>query len=257
MDGVQQQRSVPRAETTPAHLRPNPHSLISESAWRHKLLPFMIGTLVTFSVFFLATSYWQMTKLASRIQNGPTLVVNEFPTSGNTATSRQVMNDLEFARWIVLARLETYVTTSRHHQSNTMLMFAIWTRYLGFVTGMILSLLGAAFVLGRLREPHTEIGGDSPAVRISLASSSPGLILVVLGAFLMTLTIVKQAHIQLNDQPVYIAATSMPAGFEGDAMPYDESAVSEADRRSSAGKHALKQLEPENPALDTSSYNLE
>ena len=44
----------------------------------------------------------------------------------------------------------------RYHQANVLLMAGVRVRYPGLVTGMILALIGAVFVLGKIREERTE-----------------------------------------------------------------------------------------------------
>ena len=46
---------------------------------------------------------------------------------------------------------------------------------------MILAIVGAAFILGKLREDRTERAKqESEALKISLATTSPGIVLAVL-----------------------------------------------------------------------------
>jgi len=82
-------------------------------------------------------------------------------------------------------------------------MARIWVRYLGFITGMILSFIGAIFVLGKLREPKTEMS-VSGSVKTHIATQSPGIILVLLGSIIMLTTILSHHQISVVDAPIYI-----------------------------------------------------
>jgi hypothetical protein len=69
---------------------------------------------------------------------------------------------------------------------------------------MILSFLGASFILGKMREPQTETSGKAGMAEFSLKTSSPGIILTVLGVILMLSTIVMQHEHTVVDNPVYL-----------------------------------------------------
>jgi hypothetical protein len=113
-------------------------------------------------------------------------------------------------------------------------MSAIWSKYLGFMTGMTLALVGAAFVLGQLRTPTSELGAKGAPFEVSLRSSSPGLVLAVLGVLLMATTIVTQSVVNSNDSPTYLG--------EGVVTPV-------------GGKPDLPGLEPRCPASGESHAN--
>jgi hypothetical protein len=72
--------------------------------------------------------------------------------------------------------MESFLVTQRYHQAAAQLMAGLWTRYLGFITGMILALVGASFVLGKLREPAQKIDGKFPMIDFSIRTASPGII---------------------------------------------------------------------------------
>jgi len=106
--------------------------------------------------------------------------------------------------------MEAFIVENRYHQVSVSLMAGLWLRYLGFVTGMILSLVGASFVLGKLREPVTEIAGKLSNVNLSLQSASPGIILVFLGAVLMIATILDEDKYELEDHRIYLTGLETP-----------------------------------------------
>ena len=85
-------------------------------------------------------------------------------------------------------------------------MSRIWISYLSFVTGMILSLVGASFILGRIREPATKLDADTKVAKFSIASSSPGIILATLGTLLITTSILTNHRIAVEDKSVYLNA---------------------------------------------------
>jgi len=173
--------------------------------WQKKLLPVMIGMLTALTLFFFIASLTQLYYLHSRIEQSPKLDLNPalgtLEKDGSSITEKGRLN---IARWKTLSILEGNALASRYHQANVSLMSRIWTKYLGFVTGMILALVGAAFILGKLREPETKLDMDGGgAGKLSITSASPGLILALLGVILMITTIVTHNEIEVRDSPVY------------------------------------------------------
>jgi hypothetical protein len=148
-------------------------------SWQRRLLPLMIKVVLILAIFFFLASLAQLAYLHNNIKNSPEISEN----------------------WI--AELEHYVIQKRYHQGHTSLMSRIWIKYLGFVTGMILSIIGATFVLGKLQESESKIELTSSQVRLSIISSSPGIILAILGTVIMITTIVTKQPIELYDDSVY------------------------------------------------------
>ena len=171
--------------------------------WQYKLLPLMIRMIVFLAIFFFIASLAQLIYLHKRIEQMPEIKMDQL-LSPNTDKA-------------VLA-LELLIIEKRYHQANTSLMSRIWLKYLGFVTGMILTFIGATFVLGKLREGPTNIQLTSKDVKLSIVSSSPGIILALLGTFIMVVTIYKHNPIALYDANVYLPSTIVK---EYNAIPSD------------------------------------
>jgi hypothetical protein len=183
--------------------------------WQSRLLPLMIRMLVGLTVFFFLASLIQLVYLHTSIREGPRLdvvdlMVGEGGEDGLAADLR------------ALVILESNALERRYHQANVLLMSRVWRRYLGFVTGMILALVGAAFILGKLREEVSDVELKSTAAALNLKSTSPGLVLTVLGVVLMIATIVTHHEITIADTPVYVrqaAVTAKPS--LGDSLTGD------------------------------------
>jgi hypothetical protein len=165
----------------------------------------MIGMLVVLTLFFFVASLYQlkvlhgeMTKVSS-IDLSPALSMLEM---GELNISDK--DKMDAAIWKTLSILEGNALQRRYHQANAILMSRIWTRYLGFVTGMTLALVGAAFVLGKLREPESTLDVEGTSIgKLSIASASPGLTLAFLGTVLMVTTIVVHNKIEVRDTPSF------------------------------------------------------
>ena len=93
----------------------------------------------------------------------------------------------------------------RYSQGGLLLVSRIFTKYLGFFTGMILAIVGAIFIIGKLQESSSDIeGAVSDQMKLKIVSSSPGIIFGVLGTVLMLSTILQHAEISVKDQPLFL-----------------------------------------------------
>lgn len=171
--------------------------------WQSRLLPLIKRIIIGLCVFFFVATLGQLIYLQTSINNAPKIDLSSMVTNYKPANQMQVN---EFENWMQLKStilLEENTMERRHHQANVLLMSSIWIRYLGFVTGMILAFIGAAFILGKFQEQYSEFGAKLPSADFTLKSSSPGMLLAVLGSLLMVLTIVMQHTINVNDADIY------------------------------------------------------
>jgi len=207
-----------------------------DHSWQLRLMPFMIGLLLAAGSVLFAATLFQLYELNLKIQDAPELHSSELLEQASTGST------LMEKQWRTLVVLESHVLQQRYHQANVLLMARIWIRYLGFVTGMMLALIGAVFILGKLREPTTTltVSGESadPAIpgnfKAQLLTQSPGIVLVTLGTALMLITILVHHPILVNDAPVYTSVTaigktspmqSKPAALNLDTSEHSESAA--------------------------------
>ena len=201
----------------PAGVRPGRREVAASSgdrAWQKRLLPVMVGLLVTLTAFFFIASCVQLYYLQARIERAPQLDLSAAVASldeigkdlQNAKVGNQLAfnNRLQFARWKTLALLEANALQRRYHQSGVLLISRIWTRYLGFVTGTILAMVGAAFILGKLQEATSNLGAEGGFGKLSLSTASPGLVLATLGTMLMLATLATNMDLQVNDGPIYL-----------------------------------------------------
>lgn len=170
----------------------------SDHRWQMQLLPLMRGMIVGLTIFFFAASLGQLIYLDREIQNAPHVATAQL---GGAPAAVQNLASPEFR---ILAGLDAALLERKYHQANVFLMGRLWTSYLGFVTGMILALVGAVFILGKMREDSSELNTSGVAGTVTLRSSSPGIVLAVLGVVLMTTTIVTNHPIETSDAPVFL-----------------------------------------------------
>lgn len=158
----------------------------------------MISMIVGLTLFFFIASLAQLAYLHGKIWDAPR--VNSAALQVPTGTGSLD----EGARFNALAILEANAVERRYHQANVLLMSRVWARYLGFVTGMIMALVGATFILGKLREEMTSLEAKGSAAALTLHTASPGLVLAVLGVGLMAATIVTHQEISTTDTSIYM-----------------------------------------------------
>jgi hypothetical protein len=179
----------------------------SISSWHSRLLPYMITMLFGLTLFFFIATMIQLYVLQNRVAATPELNIDKeiqhLLSTGSPPASP------ENAVVAIQARLEAHSIARRYAIGQSILMARLWARYLGFVTGMILSLVGAVFILGKLREASSSVNIDASFAKIALVSTSPGLIMTVLGTALMLATILTNPEIQVNDARVYLSDTSV------------------------------------------------
>jgi len=177
----------------------------ARATWQLKLLPLMAALLTLASVAFLVVSLIQTNRVRAQIANGPSLTlppeVARLSCVGPSLTAGQQQ---ACVRWKVVVQLEAYTIAQRYHQANAALVVRAWIKYLGFLTGMILAIVGAVFILGRLTEASSHLAAEGTFGKFSVDSVSPGLILAVLGTILMVTTVLINPPTGVTDAPVYV-----------------------------------------------------
>jgi hypothetical protein len=162
--------------------------------------------IVGLTIFFFAASLVQLYYLDTRIEKLPAPDYVRYGLAPDTARVAQPSPELR-----LLASLDLTLMERRYHQANVFLMGRLWISYLGFVTGMILALVGAVFILGKLREDTTEASGKAPGgIEAALRTSSPGIVLAALGVVLMIATIVTNHPIHTADSAVFLGSRGKP-----------------------------------------------
>lgn len=174
----------------------------------------MMGMLIVLAAVFFVGSFVQLVYLNYQMANPPTLhpaqllddaVCRNFASPDRMISASQCAR-LQQERALIV--LESNVVDRRYHQANAIVMFSVWSRYLGFVTGMTLAMVGAAFILGKLIEPATHVEAEAAQWKASISSASPGLVLCFLGAILIVASITTLHELQTRDKAVYLGASA-------------------------------------------------
>jgi hypothetical protein len=169
--------------------------------WQSRLLPLLIGLLIAFTAVFCISNLFQIFTVQDYIRKAPTLDTHSILSPEARASD---------PRLGVLADLESYALVRRYHQANIVVMGRLYVVYLGFTTGMILALVGAAFILSKYREAPSTVEGSGLGNRLAIGSTSPGLVLATLGTLLMIITMTTRADVLVGDASVYMS-TANPA----------------------------------------------
>lgn len=178
--------------------------MATTDAWQRRLLPFMIGSIIFMGIFFFVISLINFYYLYGHVQHTDLVLDPIFKEYESKTVEKKRILSHDYWKWKILVLMEQDVVKRRYHQANTAVLGRIWTRYLGFVTGMILSLVGAVFILGKLREPPTKLEADTSALKMSLYTSSPGIVLAVLGTVIMSVAIAIPFEIETRDKATYV-----------------------------------------------------
>jgi hypothetical protein len=171
--------------------------------WQRQLLPAMRGSLVILTSFFLVITLLQYFQLYGDIRQQPS-GVNETLAIFEKSLPESQRTSIEYLDWRVRVMLEVDAMRLRHQHINASQLMRAWTRYTGFLVGMVLALVGAFFILGKLAEPPSQVSGEMPGVKFTVASNSPGIILTVLGCCLMFVTLYLHTDFTVEDRPVYL-----------------------------------------------------
>ena len=177
----------------------------------------MAALLSIVSAAFLVLSVVQTARVRDLIENAPALALpTEVARVSCVGPNLSATEQQACVRWKVLVQLEAYTIERRYHQANAALMVRAWIKYLGFLTGMILAIVGAVFILGRLTEASSHLAAEGTFGKVSLDTVSPGLALALLGTVLMITTVLINPPTNVTDAPIYL---DISGAFTGSQPP--------------------------------------
>lgn len=210
--------------------------------WQSRLVRFMTGSLVAMGVIFFAATLWLFADLMQRVQYRQSDLVAVMD-----ALPKEAMADRTYREWYVRAVLEKSALEQRFAMQSMVVRGRLWTRVMGFLTGMILCFSGSVFVLGKMREPPIQVSAEGSGLKASLSTSSPGVFLAFAGALLIALSLYVPTSVESSDVAVYlprqvevvnpgaltgdsasreapspmapVTPDAVPAGKEADSMP--------------------------------------
>ncbi|WPV67858.1 hypothetical protein [Chitinophaga sp. LS1] len=181
------------------------------NSWQTKLLPWVLSLVTIMILVFFALATIQFNYFRNQISSNRTSEIDKFLLSPKEAAANGPI-DIEYTKLYCLAKMEETVLNKRYSQLGFLLLSRTYIKYLGFFTGMILSITGAVFVISKFKEEKVEIGSDiSEKIKFTLATSSPGIIFGILGTILMSITIFYNSPIGAEEQPFYLNQFTLSA----------------------------------------------
>ena len=113
------------------------------AAWQARLLPFMMTGLAVIALLFFVGTFWNYVKLQAKleVQEPDIALVLEKARVGSASASYQ--------DWYMRIVLEDRAMRGRHHQNTAVIESRTWTRFMGFITGMVMVMCGCIFILGK------------------------------------------------------------------------------------------------------------
>jgi hypothetical protein len=180
------------------------HESGGKTFWQRRLLPFMASMLTLLAIFAVVSNIYQTNEMRRYIESFPEVDLNpswEALKVDNTAT---IADRFAIAQWKALALLESQAIRSRYHYSGIIMMGRIYIIHLGFATGVVMALVGAVFILGKISESSSSLKADTGSLRLAFQSSSPGLSLALLGTILILVTIWTRAEVEVRDHALYV-----------------------------------------------------
>ena len=175
------------------------------SKWQNKLLPWLIITPTVLILLFIYLATQQVNHFNQALEVKDKSITETL--ANDTTVLNKLKGNLDYIKWITLTKMEEESLQKRYYQGGLLLLSRIFIKYLGFLTGMILAIVGAVFIIGKLSEDSSKIEGSAgEKIKLSIISSSPGIIFATLGTILMVSTILQHNDITVQDSPLYLNA---------------------------------------------------
>jgi hypothetical protein len=188
------------------------------SKWQFRLLPYMAVSVVVLAIVYFVLGVQSISSISAFLRNDPAAPITSQVNQLLATQPKAHLSNAEVMQQGLLL-LEADTLERRYRQASALLMSRIWTRQLAFNTGMVLALIGAVFILGKLRESSSNLGFVSASWKAQITSASPGLILASLGVVLMGIALVAQPPIDVNDKAIYFMSTqAAPNGQDQSAL---------------------------------------
>ncbi len=138
------------------------------------MAPLMVGAVISTAIFFAVVMLIRFSSIEQTLQDPPQSQIS-IPWTKPGLEPASWRDQEELANAQADFALERELIARRYRQAGAVLSLRLWTRLMGFLTGMILAMVGAAFVLGKLTAPESEIAGGASGANVSIRSASPAI----------------------------------------------------------------------------------
>lgn len=164
------------------------------------MLPFMVLSIVAAGALFVTVSHRSFS---------PVRDCSDLQGFDLKPTFEQARGNLTpMLRFETRALLEARLIEYRNCQASYAVRSRMWIRYLAFVTGLALALIGATFILGQIRIRQSDVSAGGESFKASLQTSSPGVLLAAFGTALIIVALVVRSDVELSDGVVYLTDDS-------------------------------------------------
>lgn len=185
--------------------------------WQTRLVPLMVSMVVFAALFFSVVSIREFEAVRLTLEHRPSqlnAVLHDYDrlSPGNFEEGLSVVGKK------AALVLEHEAVAYRYQQAHAIILARLWTRFMAFTTGTLMALIGAAFILGKIREAPSELAGSTQGISVSMRSASPGIMLAALGTILIVAALFSYFEVRTTDPPSYVTPDSrMPAADEEDS----------------------------------------
>lgn len=178
----------------------------------------ILGLITASAGFFVAVSYIELNDILKGVQAKTS---DEFLGRIDDATEVPVDT-------LVRAYLEYDVLTNRQNRSTSAIASRTWLRFMSSLFGAILIFVGSVFVLAKIEtSSENNIQGTGSNGGLALTTSSPGLVLTVVGAILMIVPNITEQSIYTNDTSSYFIGALNFSGNNGGEVDVDAQRILE------------------------------
>jgi hypothetical protein len=197
--------------------------------WQRRLMPYMLVALGLAGAFFSVTTYLFFDRLQAELSYSR---VDPRALIDRADPAAAAPRDAAYRDWLVRATLEQTLQQQRFNVQLAIVKGRLWSRFMGFLTGMLLALTGCVFVLGKLRA-DVDFSGEGGGAKAALTTTSPGLFLAFLGSVIIGMSLLVSGTIETSDTAIYLppsratapaalpdAPLPLPAAPAGSTPPY-------------------------------------
>ena len=174
----------------------------SVSSWQRRLIPVMVGMVVAAAIFFALISVREFERLQVLLEPPKAAaerILDDFDKMGAASFQQKMAVSDRKVSFV----LEQQSIDRRYQQAHALILGRLWTRFMAFTTGTLMALIGAAFILGKMRESASQLQGGGQGLTVSLTSTSPGIVLSVLGTILIVAALFASGEVHTTDPPSY------------------------------------------------------
>lgn len=206
-----------------------------EERWQNRMAPLMVSVVVVTTIFFAIVMLLRFSAIERTLQDPPqSQIAIPWTKAGLEPSDWRDQKDLASVQADFI--LEREIIARRYRQASAVLSLRLWTRLMGFLTGMILAMVGAAFILGKLTSPANEITGGASGASLSIKSASPGIVLAVLGSVLIGISLVMPVTADVRDAAIYFGRAEVETGPAGPMGALDPATDADSPPRKHPGQ---------------------